>query len=106
MKPFTLSDRKMRPSIPGPGCFTMPRVQRSFFAITYGCQTRLVYAKTGQKRFYTFSAPLAQRQIVGVGASLITMTFNGYCDIEVASQPMFHKLTARFVPQEQRFKIS
>jgi hypothetical protein len=78
----------MRPSIPGPGGFTMPPLKRSFFAITYGCQTRLAYAKTGQKRFYTFSAPFAQRQIVGVGASLITMTFNGYRYIGVGSQPL------------------
>ena len=50
----------------------MPPVQRSFFAITYGCQARMVYAKIGQKHLYTFSPPVAQRQIVAVGASLIT----------------------------------
>ena len=78
----------MRPSIPGPVGFTMPPVQRSFFAITYGCQARLLYAKIGQKSFYTFSPPFAQRQIVAVGASLITMTFNGYRYIGVGSQPL------------------
>src|SRR5438067_5907568 len=67
-------DEEFRAAVLGPAVFAVNGAERAVLSVARGREPTGIDAQPGERDLDRVRAPLAQRQVVGVGAALVTVT--------------------------------